>query len=230
MDFAEKVLQLKQDFDDVYEAGKAQGGGGDVIDFPKCAKYFQFATTEGLPETITVNLDYQDTLSDFWSGVINTNVKHIILNVAKKLRNNGANRVFNQTSVNVMHRALEHITFNADLSGVTSCTQVFYMLDNLKIVDGTPLDFSSATSISALWLYCMALEEIRVAKETIKVNMTVQADALSVDSLLSFLYGLYDYSTDTSGTSHTLTMGTANLNKLTDTQKAIATEKGWNLA
>jgi uncharacterized protein YndB with AHSA1/START domain len=39
---------------------------------------------------------------------------------------------------------------------------------------------------------------------------------------------LSDYSG--SGTTHTCTIGTANLAKLTDAEKAIATEKGWTLA
>ena len=46
---------------------------------------------------------------------------------------------------------------------------------------------------------------------------------------MSIINCLKDYSTDTSGTSHTVTLGTTNLAKLTDEQKAIATEKGWSL-
>lgn len=58
-----------------------------------------------------------------------------------------------------------------------------------------------------------------------------QSTKLSHDSIVNmFRNNLKDYSDDTSGTSHTLTLGSANLNKLTDTEKAIATEKGWTLA
>ena len=39
---------------------------------------------------------------------------------------------------------------------------------------------------------------------------------------------LVDYSGTT--TTRTLKIGTTNLNKLTDEEKAIATEKGWTLA
>ena len=52
---------------------------------------------------------------------------------------------------------------------------------------------------------------------------------LSHDSLMSIINALKDYSTDTSGTSHTVTLGATNLTKLTDAEKAIATEKGWTL-
>lgn len=53
---------------------------------------------------------------------------------------------------------------------------------------------------------------------------------LTVPSLLSILYTLEDKSTDTSGTSWVCTLGTENLAKLTDAEKAIATQKGWSLA
>lgn len=53
---------------------------------------------------------------------------------------------------------------------------------------------------------------------------------LTHDSLLNIIDVLEDKSADTSGTSWVLTLGTTNLAKLTDTEKAIATEKGWTLA
>ena len=51
---------------------------------------------------------------------------------------------------------------------------------------------------------------------------------LTVDSMLSLFACLVDYKG--SGSTYTLTLGTTNLAKLTDEQKAIATEKGWTLA
>lgn len=50
------------------------------------------------------------------------------------------------------------------------------------------------------------------------------------DNLMSVINALKDYSTDTSGTSWVVTFGTTNLAKLTDAEKAIATQKGWTLA
>ena len=51
---------------------------------------------------------------------------------------------------------------------------------------------------------------------------------LTHDSLMSIISALKDFS----GTSTTMTctLGTTNLAKLTDAEKAIATEKGWSLA
>ena len=56
-----------------------------------------------------------------------------------------------------------------------------------------------------------------------------KATKLSVESLLSILHALENKSTDTSGTSWVCTLGTENLAKLSDSQKAIATQKGWSL-
>ena len=52
---------------------------------------------------------------------------------------------------------------------------------------------------------------------------------LSHDSLMSIINALADKTTDT-GTQWVITLGTDNLNKLTDTEKATATQKGWTLA
>lgn len=53
---------------------------------------------------------------------------------------------------------------------------------------------------------------------------------LSHDSLMSIINALKDYSEDTSGTVWKVTLGSTNIKKLTDAEKAIATEKGWTLA
>ena len=51
---------------------------------------------------------------------------------------------------------------------------------------------------------------------------------ISHDSIISLLNTLYDYSGTT--TTRKLTLGTTNLAKLSDEEKAIATDKGWTLA
>ena len=53
---------------------------------------------------------------------------------------------------------------------------------------------------------------------------------LTKESLLSVLYALADKIADTSGTEWVCTLGTDNLNKLNQTDIAIATGKGWILA
>ena len=52
---------------------------------------------------------------------------------------------------------------------------------------------------------------------------------LTVQSLMNVINNLYDFRANGSTTTKTLQLGTTNLNKLTDEQKAVATNKGWNL-
>ncbi len=65
---------------------------------------------------------------------------------------------------------------------------------------------------------------------TITFNLNLSWSPLTHESIMSVISALKDYSEDTSGTAHTITLGTTNLAKLTDAEKAIATEKGWTLA
>ena len=57
-----------------------------------------------------------------------------------------------------------------------------------------------------------------------------QCTKLEKQCLIAFMNCLVDKTTDTSGTNWAITFGATNLAKLTDTEKAIATEKGWTLA
>lgn len=52
--------------------------------------------------------------------------------------------------------------------------------------------------------------------------------SLTVASMNSIISCLKDYSG--TGTTHTLSLGSTNLAKLTDAEKAVATQKGWTLA
>lgn len=55
-----------------------------------------------------------------------------------------------------------------------------------------------------------------------------QSTKLTHDSLMSIINALKNYAG--TGTTKTLTLGTTNLAKLTDAEKAIATQRGWTLA
>lgn len=62
-----------------------------------------------------------------------------------------------------------------------------------------------------------------------KVSLST-CSLLNHETLMSIINNLKDYSEDTSGTVYTCAFGTTNLEKLTDEEKAIATQKGWTLA
>lgn len=52
----------------------------------------------------------------------------------------------------------------------------------------------------------------------------------NVNTFISLFNCLYDYASEGGSANYTLVLGSANLAKLTDEQKAIATNKGWTLA
>ncbi len=89
------------------------------------------------------------------------------------------------------------------------------------------LDFTSAKTFSITAPCLVSIEEI-LGQIKIPVSFST-SNNLNHDTLIRILNALYDYSTDTENT-YTLTLGTTNLAKLTDEEKAIATNKGWTLS
>lgn len=105
-----------------------------------------------------------------------------------------------------------------------SVTSLFHGCTALHTISH-PLDFSSVTSqIDTTFTSCKQLSYVRFSG-TINVNIHVNGcPKLTSDSLLSLLNALAD-----GVTNKKCKLGSTNLAKLTDAQKAIATDKGWTL-
>lgn len=111
----------------------------------------------------------------------------------------------------------------------------FYNLKNLTYVDLTNCDFSNCTkttsqlnTLNSMFYNNSALVDVIMIGAILpKTNITSMGldscNALSVDSLVSILNAL------PTG-SYTIKLGSTNLAKLSDEQKAIATNKGWTLS
>ena len=135
----------------------------------------------------------------------------------------------------------------------SKCTNFFWTFRNSQIKRIGVVDFSSCDNMNGTFTFlnnCTDIDEIIcyenlafcqfsysfklvnvkfsgvIAKNGLDVG---HSTALSHDSLMSIINCLKDYSADTSGTSWVVTLGATNLNKLTNAEKAIATEKGWTL-
>lgn len=109
-----------------------------------------------------------------------------------------------------------------------NANSTFYKAD--KVVTIKKLTVDSTVKFSNTFGYCNSLQNI-ILDGTIGQNgFDIHWSPLTHDSLMSILGVLADYAADTSGTSWVVTLGTDNLAKLTDQEKAIATEKGWTLA
>lgn len=82
------------------------------------------------------------------------------------------------------------------------------------------------TMYEKAFLYDWALEDLTIEGVIGQNGFNVGDCPLTHDSLMSIINAL---ATKTSGT-WTVTLGSTNLAKLTDAEKAIATQKGWTLA
>ena len=109
-----------------------------------------------------------------------------------------------------------------DTSKVESMGAMFYGCTSMKSVPA--FDMSNVKSMGSMFSGCTSLKSVLM--ENIGYNLDISAstqfEASDLVVILNNLKTVYQ--------TRTLTMGATNLAKLTDEQKAIATNKGWTLA
>lgn len=122
---------------------------------------------------------------------------------------------------------------NTKLPIIAACQNLVTMFANSASLITIPyLDVSNVTVlIDRCFSHCTKLENLTMVG-TIQANGfdVSPCKKLTKESLLSVLSALADKTQDTTGTDWVCTLGTDNLNKLTNAEIAIATEKGWSLA
>lgn len=117
---------------------------------------------------------------------------------------------------------------NYDWTKVNSFQQTFQNT-NLKYLN--KIDFINATTFWSLFNGVSTLLSIGEVSNIKLTGLDVSPCVLlNHDTLIRILNALYDYASEGSSATYTLTLGTTNLAKLTDEEKAIATNKGWTLA
>ena len=158
-------------------------------------------------------------------------------------------QTFGHCGVVDLKGCLERQGVKLDLSQLASFNHSSLIWSTIEILPD--LDLSSASGTLSFY-YAYKLREVGTIKvrndgqvgwnfEGVTALETITIDGplgksfnvsycqkLTHDSLMSFINALVDYSG--SGKTYTMTMGTTNLAKLTDGEKAIATQKGWTLA
>ncbi|MBQ6998258.1 MAG: hypothetical protein IJN62_00520 [Clostridia bacterium] len=116
-----------------------------------------------------------------------------------------------------------------DLSSAIYVSQTFSSTA-IKVIDGIIFP-SVARNFKTTFSNATALEEISYIGGTIQGNITLSScTKLNHDTIMRVINALYDYVAEGSTTTYTLTLGSTNLAKLTDEEKAIATQRGWTLA
>ena len=108
---------------------------------------------------------------------------------------------------------------------LSSGTNFGYAWANCSKLTSLPaLDLSNGTSFWYTWDYCKTLTNLggfSAIKESFDLSTCTK---LTVDSIMNVI------NQAATVTGKTMTLGSENLAKLTDEQKAVATNKGWTLA
>ena len=108
------------------------------------------------------------------------------------------------------------------ISKVTNISYMFFGCINLTTIP--QLDVSNVTNMNSTFDGCSNLTGIHMTG--MKVNFNISSSTLFTrEALLEIINNL-----GTITSTQTLRMGSTNLAKLTDEDKAIATNKGWTLA
>lgn len=122
---------------------------------------------------------------------------------------------------------------NYDMSKVTDIEGMF---TNSTITSFTrnngPLDFSSVTNATDAFKGCTDLTTL-AGFTGLKVNLSLSDCPLTVESINNVINEMYDFTVNgliPEEGQGTLTLGPDNLAKLSDEEKAVATNKGWTLA
>lgn len=122
---------------------------------------------------------------------------------------------------------------NYDMSKVTNIERMF---TNSTITSFTrnngPLDFSSVTNATDAFKGCTDLTTL-AGFTGLKVNLSLSDCPLTVESINNVINEMYDFNANgliPEEGQGTLTLGPNNLAKLSDEEKAVATNKGWTLA
>ena len=156
---------------------------------------------------------------------------------------------FTSSKISNIKNALERAGVTLDTSNCTNMNRIFYGSATTVL---PKIDFRAYHAIDNAFTICSQLVEVSiVVDETVSYtdaffscsaleNLTIEgtigqngfnvswSTKLTHESLMSIINALQDKTS--AGGTWSITLGTANLAKLTDAEKAIATQKGWTLA
>lgn len=231
MDIAEKTLRLKADFDDVFEAGKeaeASAFWDDVQDYGNRADYVRAFASWG---SKYIRPKYKVIPKEL-------NGAAAIFEYCKKLKKIEAKYFdFSQKETGTNANAGYYYTFNScavleeveDVGLIPQSNYTNTFAYDCKLHTIAKMGVDENTKFSNAFISCKELVNLTIDGIIGQNGFDIHwSTKLTHDSLMSIINALADKSG--TGTTWTITLGTDNLAKLTDTQKAIATQKGWTLA
>jgi hypothetical protein len=219
---------------EVYEAGK-QAGGGSSDD----TKFWDMLTDFG-NKTL-----YSYTF--YGARLVDTNGK-VLFTPKYDMYLTGASAMFEGAKGSIdLQAQFEKAGKVLDFSNSTSINRCFYLSEitrvgivdcakatnisalfgNSKIrkIDGIVFYKTMNYNVASMFLGCTELTEVTAYGELATSGLDLSSCPLTHDSIMSFINIL-----EQTSTTKTITFGTENLAKLSNEEKAIATQKGWTLA
>lgn len=215
--------QLEADLTSVADSIRAKTGGEEKLAFPSG---FESAldTIESADSALAeveylLSNGYTDYSSMFQNLAQMTEVPEQLIK-----------HLSNSTNCEAMFSGCTSLTVVPALNTVNSKSfnSMFSSATMLRTIEG--IDFTSATQVTTTFQFASNVENLTV-NGVIKVSNIdlTYCSRLTHDSLMSAINALYDYASEGSTSTYTLRLGRTNLAKLTDAEKAIATQKGWTL-
>ncbi len=229
MSIAEKLSTIAENEQKVYEAGKQAEwsqfwdgfqGNGNRVNYS-----YAFYTSYWSDDTFQPKHDIVPTSANYaFRACSITDLRQILLNCGVTLDTSQCTSLeatFSSCDITVLPviSTVKCSTLTSTFNGsgkLVTIEKVIFKDDGSQKFSGSPFSGLSA------------LENIVVEGVIGNTISFATSSKLTHDSLMSIINALKDYSGSTS--TYTCTLGTTNLAKLTDTEKAIATEKGWTLA
>lgn len=233
MTIAEKVTRAKADIDATYNAGYANGVINASGEYPLsvfiASKHQDYSylfhdcrTMTEIPVS-TLDTSHVTNMGDMFSycSILTTvplldtsNVTHMgsMFMYCKRLTTVPLFNTSNVTNMNNMFSYCYVLT-SVPLFDTRKVTNMLYMLYECRALTTVPeFDIRNVTNSTHMFYNCFALTDVRI--RNIKTNLQVGSGTswghlLTVDSLVHLIYELRD-----TGSTKTLTVGSANLEKL----------------
>lgn len=224
MSTAEKLQTIAENEQKVYKAGYDKGVYETEI-WDALAGNPEFKLDKFRRSDVVINLSQFISNVRYFSSLTanyaNTTLKHLTINCPNKVTH-----AFSFVTAQ-RDNCITHLTINIDVSLVTNFSGFIRYLETVEIIDGTPLNWSSATSGTLQnFNRCFKLREIRFVAESLPLQMFFgESPELSDESINSIINGLMYLETTQTIKFHN-TVG----KKLTDEQKSVIALKGWTLA
>ena len=220
MSIADKLTTIAKNVPKVYEAGaenliKCLTNNKQRTDFQR---FFAYSDCTGLTFDSTYFEQAVTTNHMFYNYAGTEYPKGILLPNATNIGNGGFGASYFVTEIYDMKIPTQS-TWNNCFNGCSALVTI-----------GFPIKCTVDTSLNNIFYSCRELVNVTFDGEIGQNIVLTYSTKLSHDSLMSLINTLYDFKSAGSTTTRTATLGSTNLAKLSDTEKAIATQKGWTLA